>query len=543
MNDPPPFDPRLPYTTQPPPFDPTLPFSTSPGQSSDETGLQELNRRAGNLATGVNTALGAPVDAMTWLVNKAAQYARAPDAPPLISKPFLGSEWIKDQVGRTAPKDAFDQLLQATGEGIGSAATSFGIGGALQAAGRAPTVAKTLMGGGTDSRSIASTLTAGAGSGAGGELGDWAGAAVSDNDPTARSIGRLVGGFGGALPGAAMNIRSPLAPPSVAELDASGRAGFREARRFGPDIESSAVTDRARALLGGEFGTDFPEGSIPLVEKRLSAMLDPKRSWTPTSDLISQRNAMSKLARTNPTDEGAAAARVRDEIDDFLSTLDQTRTRPAQVANPMSATEVGTVVGDARRNLGAAMRSDRLTGGLPGKKAEDSLLEVAESRESGLDRALKNEARSMLKSESQLGGFADDELAALRRVRDRDPLRWAASRVGDLLGGRGQVGTGISALTGYGAGTALGLPWWLGPILSPAIGKTSQAVADALARRALSSADRMVRARSPLFELMQAGQPATELMPGLTGRQAIARALVPGLLEPRTRLEIDEGAR
>jgi len=494
-----------------------------------------VNQRAGSFATGVNTALGAPFDATAWLINKAAQYARAPDAPPLISKPFLGSEWIKDQVGRTEPKDALDRLLYATGEGVGSATTGFGAGAALQAAGRAPTVAKTLMGGGTDPRSVVSNLAAGAGSGAGGEGGAAAAGAVTNNDPTAMAVGRLLGGVAGAVPGAAANIRPGLAPPSATELKTSGDLGFKEARRFGPDIESGPIADRIRAFKEGEFGVDYPEGTIPSTEKHISALLDPRRSVTSTSELISRRNAAAQLAQT-ATDgsERSAAAQVRDQIDDLLVTLDPAITKPkAGVATPMSAEDVAGTVARARADTGAAMRSNRLTGTLPTEKAETSLLEKAQTSDSSLDKALHQEARAFLRRKSDVRGFSDEELAALGDVRDRDPLRWGASKVGQILGGSDRLGLGISGGGGAAIGSMFGLPWWAGAILGPVVGQTSQAAADALARRALNATDRMVRSRSPLFELM----------PGLTGRQAIARALVPGLLEPRTRLEIDEEAR
>lgn len=537
----------------------------SSGPPSEETGLQEVNRRAGNLATGVNTALGGPVDAASWLINKAYEYARAPklsdilpsspsafssqldaakaakEQPPekLITNPALGSQWFHQTFGKTEPKDALDQLLQSTGEGIGGAVTGYGVGSALQAAGRAPTVARVLQGGGTDARNIAGTLTAGAGAGAGGELGDWAGGALFNDDPLARTIGRTLGGFaGGVVGGAPTTIRRPVRAPSSGELDAAGNAGYDALRLRGPEIDSTVIADRARQLMRGEFGRLHPEKSATQTYGQLDDMLNPNRSWTTMSELMATRDRLNALARNpNAGSDAPAAGKVVREIEDLLGSLNTGNTRPnAATARPMAPDEVSTTLDNARRNIGAAKRSERLVGNPDEDVATLGLLPRAEASPSSIDQALRVEARNMMRSRKQMTGFSQEESDALAAVRDPSGLRSGLSWVGRLGSPSGSLGT---AWLGNKIGELFGAPW-VGMAAGPAIGVGSRLAAGELARRSLRAVDEMVRSRSPLMDQMRLGQPA---VPGLTRDEAVIRALVPGLLAmpARTRLEYDDG--
>lgn len=269
-----------------------------------------FGHRAGVFATDFNAALGAPVDAATWLINKA--YANVPkvtdlvpsfsysdfskrldaaktakeqraDQPPLISNPVGGSRWFGDTFGRTEKKDALDDIIGAIGGGVGSAATGFGVGGALQAAGRAPTVARALMGGGTDPLSIASNVGAGVGSGAGSELGGWAGSFLSDNDPTWTALGRTIGGFGGAIPGAlapaaasagAQAARSAVRPFSEqGRREIAGRALNESATN--PWMARTALPDETPLGINPTLGQATNDPGLLQLERQVMQMSPP----------------------------------------------------------------------------------------------------------------------------------------------------------------------------------------------------------------------------------------------------------------------------
>ena len=88
-----------PAITQPPGAPAADWASADPVAGSPDRGYwAETNQRAGSLATGINragiaTALGAPVDASTWLINQGIRGTNALTGSQVapISRPALGS--------------------------------------------------------------------------------------------------------------------------------------------------------------------------------------------------------------------------------------------------------------------------------------------------------------------------------------------------------------------------------------------------------------------------------------------------------------------
>lgn len=345
------------------------------------------------------------------------------------------------------------------------------------------------------------------------------------------------------IPGAATNLTKRAELPSAKALKEAADIGYTAVRETGPEILSSSIADRVRSIMGGEFGTRFGREDAKGTYAHLDSMLDPKMSWTSMTDLLAKRDALNEIVRTDGSANGKAAKAVVRQLDDFLENLGTTNTRPqANVPNPMAPDIVAKTLADARRNTGAAMRSNRITGELD--PATTGLLEQAESESASLNRALINKSRAMLKRNAEIGGLSDEEAAALRRVRDQGPLRQGADEIGRMLGGRGPVGTIASAGVGNLLGSIIGMPY-LGAVVAPTIGWMGRLTANTLARRDINAVDRLARARSPLAAEMLQQAPA-DVVPGLTRDAVIARTLIPGLLTPnaadygpRTRLEYD----
>jgi len=141
-------------------FDDLIPQGTPSRQGAfdDLVPSGGFNQRAGSFASGANAELakiaGGVFDLSAWLGNKAVGgintlAGREVIAP--VTKPWLGSENIQkgitSVVGETVPRDEIDRLLYGAGAGTAGAVTGMGVGGALSAAGRAPNLARTLMGG------------------------------------------------------------------------------------------------------------------------------------------------------------------------------------------------------------------------------------------------------------------------------------------------------------------------------------------------------------------------------------------------------------
>src|SRR3982751_3749560 len=113
-----------------------------------QTGWEQVNQRAGSLATGANDViagtLGLPVDLAQGAANlgrQAYNYATGSDVAPFEGWPGSSAGFrekvFAPTVGRTEPGDRLDRLLYGIGSGLASVPTGFGVGAALNAARRA----------------------------------------------------------------------------------------------------------------------------------------------------------------------------------------------------------------------------------------------------------------------------------------------------------------------------------------------------------------------------------------------------------------------
>jgi hypothetical protein len=209
-----------------------LPMEGRPAGAFDDLPMEKggLNQRAGSFATGANAAiaatLGAPFDLSAWLGNQAAKGINAITGNQTVApvtRPWLGSEnisdWLHGAVGETKPKDEIDRLLYGAGVGAGSAVSGMGIGGALGAAGRAPALARMLMGGEASLPTALGNVATGAGGGAGSVAGEDAAEAVGGG-PLARFLGGTAGGLLGGITAATV-------PTIPGNLYKAGQAAVR----------------------------------------------------------------------------------------------------------------------------------------------------------------------------------------------------------------------------------------------------------------------------------------------------------------------------
>lgn len=163
-----------------------------------------------NIGAGLNSAIanvgGAPVDAMTWLMNKAAQgvnYVAGDEVLGQIEDPFGGSGTIKRGLGLVGanPDDvtaatAGERIARSASEAAGSAALGVGLPGALAQTGvitqKAAQAAAPLVG-----DLSAGNMIANASAGAGGQI------AAEIVPEEYQPLARVVGAIGGAMaPGA-----------------------------------------------------------------------------------------------------------------------------------------------------------------------------------------------------------------------------------------------------------------------------------------------------------------------------------------------------
>lgn len=248
-------------------FDDLIPKNTPAAAGAGFGDLVPGAGMAANVGAGANeliaSAAGAPVDAMTWFLNKAAEYV-AGQKQPLITNPIGGSESIKSAMGLVGadPRNIVANTgAEKVAREVGAAipATVAPYLGARAAIERGATGALPRMLGGAagPGQSAAQTVAGALGNaavGTGGVLGGQAAEAIAEgNSPTANLVGQLAGGMltGGALSKAA-NMAARVAQPNVS-----------------PDVKllmAEGVTPTPGQILGGHTNR-FEEAltSIPLA--------------------------------------------------------------------------------------------------------------------------------------------------------------------------------------------------------------------------------------------------------------------------------------
>lgn len=325
----------------------------------------------------------------------------------------------------------------------------------------------------------------------------------------------------------------PVTPPSAQQLKAVAGAGYDAARNAGVDVAGDAVSQMARGL---QSGLQSGHGVIAKTAPNTFAILDelaspPQGGFATITGLEAARRGLSRIAGEGSTDGFAAGQAIRG-IDNLLETLGPQNT----VVGAAAPEAVAQTLKDARANYAAAQRSNDLTGTLD--KATTGILERAENRAQAtysgrnLDNAIRQRIASLLEKPKEVGGFSEAEIQALNDVLQGGPVRNSARVVGNLLGGGG--GWGQAATAGMGAaagGAAGGAPGAvLGAAAPAAVGTLAKALQNALAKRALGSADAVVRQNSPLYREMLSNAPL--MNPAMDRNEAVLRALLLGGAAP-----------
>jgi hypothetical protein len=277
--------------------------------------------------TGPNEALantaGAPVDAMTWLLNKGIHgvnsVAQAAGYDPVandIKDAFGGSQSIKNAMGLIGANP--DNALPQTPEGqiarsvSGTAAAALlpeaGVAGLAKAGLMSPRVLQTAQALVGDGSNVARTAISGAGAGAGSELAGQA-TEGSPLQPVAKLAGGLIGGgLGGAIAG-----RGATAPTTALknadELEALYKQGINSTA-----VRTMGLKPQDVSALGDTIeNTMRLNGARPLNNPKTFAALNELRGFNgPVSfdDINSVRKAFGEIAKDTQDFKPTADART-----------------------------------------------------------------------------------------------------------------------------------------------------------------------------------------------------------------------------------------
>lgn len=309
------------------------------------TVMEQINQRAGSFATGANDViagtLGLPVDLAQGAANlgrRAYDYGTGSETPPFEGWPGSSAGFrekvFAPTVGRTEPGDRLDRLLYGMGSGLASVPTGFGVGAALNAAGRAPTIAAALRGGApattsatgapiaataTNPLNIVSNLAGGVGGGAGSVLGYDAMDALTNGNPywqkAGEQVGGLLGGIAGGIAPAAGVVTAQAADRALRPFTEQGR------RDITGDILNRTITDRDNYGLLVNPQAEQPLGVNPTMGQRTN---DPgllrldrtAKQWSPTTGAVFDEaaTANNQIVREATDRLGAPAGRSPSEI-------------------------------------------------------------------------------------------------------------------------------------------------------------------------------------------------------------------------------------
>lgn len=325
----------------------------------------------------------------------------------------------------------------------------------------------------------------------------------------------------GIIPGEKQQLRKSIPEvPTADDLFAEAGRNYNTMRESGVDYASDAVKNTAQALKGKleEQGFDAEvAGKTHRILDKLSS--PPEGSVANIKGLHSARKTFGKIAQnfTDPTDQSAASQAIRG-LDEFIGSDDPAAVVAGAASDAASALKAGNA------NYAAASRSDSLTGI---ERAADLRASAANSG-ANTGNAIRQRVASALLKPKDTAGYSPEEIAALEQIVTGTPTQNATRYIGNLLGGGGGLGQMLTAAVGAGTGAAAGgqVGAAIGAAAPLAIGTTSKAISNALTRRALQSADKAVRSRSPLYEAMKEAAPMEAVRQART--EALIRALMMG---------------
>lgn len=327
---------------------------------------------------------------------------------------------------------------------------------------------------------------------------------VSPMTPAVRATGAVIPGETTAMKRQAVN------PPTIEELKAASQSGYSAVRGMGAEYPAQAATQMASGLRANLEKEGFLAAQAPSTHAVIDGLSSApatapgERAFMPFEGLESARKSFGRTAGNfqNPTDQLAARHGI-EAIDKFFEA-----NAPQGVMAGADAAKGPDIIGllkDARANYAAAKRSENIADA--NYRAE---LQAARAGSgTNTDNSIRQRITSILLNDKKSAGYNPAEITALEGVVEGSKPRNAMRFIGNLLGGGGGLGGMAGIAAGAGGGAMAGGPvgGTIGAMAAPAIGAASKFGANKLAEKSLENADKMVRMRSPLYEMLASEAP------------------------------------
>lgn len=291
-------------------------------------------------------------------------------------------------------------------------------------------------------------------------------------------------------------------PPTALELRAAADSGYQALRESGVDYSSAAISKLAQTIQAELTQKGFiPENAKTTYRILEKLARPPEGSVMGVQGLETARSVFGNLAANSSDDvEKAAASIVKRKLSEFM----EAPPGGSVVAGP--ADRAARLATEARGNYAASKRSAQIHG------VDEAAALRAAAANSGQNtgNAIRQKLTTFLLNPKATQGFTPEELKAVEQIvmgtGTQNGLRW----LGNVLGGGGGLGAGVTAGMGAAGGAAVGGPAGaaIGATVPPAMGAASKMTYNALIRKALNALDESVRSRSPLYQEMLRQTPA-----------------------------------
>jgi len=309
--------------------------------------------------------------------------------------------------------------------------------------------------------------------------------------------------------------------PTRSELRAATDRGYNAARDLGAEYKPEAVSSWARGIIDqlnkeGRIAETYPEAHR-LLEKLANPPKGAKSITLETVDAIYRE--LGRLGGVPEQNKAAVAILVQKSLDDFHANMG-----PDDLVSGTASPEAAArILKEARGNAAAGFRSDRITG------LEKTIQRRTAAAGSGrnMDNQIRQRLTTFIESRKGSRGLTAAEEQAIDDVIFGKPTKNAMRYFGNLLGGGGGIMSTSQMMMAGGLGYAATGPTGLAlAAIPPVLGAGFRGVANQMSKREVKNLDKMMRARSPLYQ----GRLGNEMPPQTPGA---APANVP-LLPPPT---------
>jgi hypothetical protein len=299
----------------------------------------------------------------------------------------------------------------------------------------------------------------------------------TDAEPYARAAAAILGGV--ATVGKKGKAFADLSKgaPSAESLKAAKNAAYDKLKQSGVTFDPQALSGKVAQTATRLTNEGLQQALAPKTYSILATLDDGIRQGgvIDFNALEAARKTAGRLVRSADGEERAAAAIVRDALDDFSASAPLVNQGGVGRREFLSLQKEARDL--ARRDIQQKVLAD--------------ILESAQDYTSGVEAGIRNQVNSLLRSKRGKQLFRSPaEKAALRRVaQDRKTLQ-QLSRFGfDVTGGSGNAALipGATAITGAATGNPLAIG------LSVA-GSAAKVASPALTKRALEKAQAVMRA-------------------------------------------------